>query len=246
MSTTTLVTDTPPAQEQHHLVKAGDNVIFQNHEGKIYFVQGISSETKQKFYKKAQTSLGTVIGKPYFSFYEVKDKELHGPLNYNPGKDDILDTQDVQTHEQVKGDNRSLVDNNKSQALTSEDIAKLKKENVDAKTIISTLVEGSQTFHTKTQFAQEKYVERKKKKYLNFVKIVPPSVELICDHYFNGDADKVAYVWKLLFTKFLLDTCVLIPCHNWWHWEIFIRAFVPWFLIHALVLLRLQQWNAML
>jgi hypothetical protein len=63
-------------------------------------------------------------------------------------------------------DNRALVDDGSSQALTPEHIAAMKREGATGGEVVRKLVENSATFTAKTQFAQEKYIRRKKKKFV--------------------------------------------------------------------------------
>lgn len=46
-----------------------------------------------------------------------------------------------------------------------QEIEQMKKENIEGMQIIAAIIGGSATFQAKTQLSQEKYIERKKKKY---------------------------------------------------------------------------------
>ncbi|CAL1383980.1 unnamed protein product [Linum trigynum] len=62
-------------------------------------------------------------------------------------------------------DNRALVDDNKAQTLTREDIDEMRKQGAKGDEMIEALIANSATFGKKTQFSQEKYRLKKQKKY---------------------------------------------------------------------------------
>nr|KAG5700895.1 hypothetical protein BaRGS_012302 [Batillaria attramentaria] len=64
----------------------------------------------------------------------------------------------------VGKDNRNLVASEENQKLSQEEIMKMKGEGLSGQEIVGKLVEQSETFKTKTEFSQEKYIKKKKKK----------------------------------------------------------------------------------
>jgi len=52
-------------------------------------------------------------------------------------------------------------------------------------------VENSKTFHTRTEYSQDKYLLKKEKKYFEFVQIRQPSIRLMADIFHRQDADKI-------------------------------------------------------
>jgi tRNA (adenine-N(1)-)-methyltransferase non-catalytic subunit len=48
--------------------------------------------------------------------------------------------------------------------LTAEQITEMKLKGMNGEKIVQALVEGSATFHKKTQFSQQKYLKKKKQK----------------------------------------------------------------------------------
>ncbi|PKA58767.1 hypothetical protein AXF42_Ash000860 [Apostasia shenzhenica] len=62
-------------------------------------------------------------------------------------------------------DNRSLIDNNTAQGLSSEDINAMKRECATGDDIVTALIANSSTFEKKTLYSQEKYMVKKQKKY---------------------------------------------------------------------------------
>lgn len=70
------------------------------------------------------------------------------------------DAEDVQ----IKSDNRDLVDNNKNQKLTQQDIHEMQKKGESGETIIKALIQNSASFQAKTEFSKAKYLKKKAKK----------------------------------------------------------------------------------
>lgn len=73
-------------------------------------------------------------------------------------------------------DNRNLLDNNRSQQLSNCDVAAIRRDG-GVKELLDQLVENSATFETKTSYAQEKYLRRKKKKYGELFKVEEVTVD---------------------------------------------------------------------
>ena len=57
--------------------------------------------------------------------------------------------------------------------------------------IVDQLVENSATFKGKTEFAQQKYIKKKKKKYQNKFIVLKPTIRLIAEMYFNKGPTKI-------------------------------------------------------
>lgn len=70
------------------------------------------------------------------------------------------------------GDNSQLIDNNASQALSHSQI-NLMKSSLAPQQVISQLQANSATFHTKTEYSQEKYLSKKKRKYQCHIATLP-------------------------------------------------------------------------
>ncbi|XP_053665984.1 tRNA (adenine(58)-N(1))-methyltransferase non-catalytic subunit TRM6 [Anopheles marshallii] len=88
-------------------------------------------------------------------------------------------------------DNRNIIDDRQSQALSTEEILKLREECESSSEVIGKLVENSKSFATKTEYSQEKYLKRKEKKYFEYITIRRPSVRLLSDIYWRLDPEKV-------------------------------------------------------
>ena len=134
-----------------------------------------------------------IAGKAYQSVYELNNRKFtfvpldsletddyHLNDSENLSNDDQNIESDITVHNDTKrvklnenllrGDNSFYVDTNTAQKLKDCDINELKNSGLTGGEIIKTLIENSETFKTKTDFAQEKWIKRKEKKYSKLVK----------------------------------------------------------------------------
>ncbi|XP_025936532.1 tRNA (adenine(58)-N(1))-methyltransferase non-catalytic subunit TRM6 isoform X1 [Apteryx rowi] len=91
-------------------------------------------------------------------------------------------------------DNRNIVDDGKSQKLTHDDIKALKDKGIKGQEIVQQLIENSTTFRDKTEFAQDKYIKKKKKKYEAVITIVRPSTRILSTMYYAREPGKINHL----------------------------------------------------
>ncbi|XP_064602606.1 tRNA (adenine(58)-N(1))-methyltransferase non-catalytic subunit TRM6-like [Liolophura sinensis] len=137
--------------------------------------------------EKVKFTLDAAIGQPYGTLFEVKDKGLVKVL-----RADYAD--DAPVEGERGDDNRELLDRDSNQKLSHDEIAQMKEEGVRGESIVEHLIENSATFKTKTEFAQEKYVQKKKKKHLPVYTILKPTTRLLCEMYLSRSANKIGYL----------------------------------------------------
>ena len=153
-----------------------------------------SEEKKEGNDKKNQSSV--VIKR---MAYDPDKEEAMAVVPGDEENEDTMQSED-KSEEKTEGENEEgetlqrLVDNNKSQTLTQDEILELKNKGVEGKEIISKLIEGSKSFQVRTQFSQQKYLKRKKKKYLTYFKVIDPSAYDLCDFYFSKNPDKISHM----------------------------------------------------
>lgn len=87
--------------------------------------------------------------------------------------------------------NQEIWDDGTSQQLTKDDIDKLRAKGISGSEIISQLVENSKTFQSKTEFSQEKYLNKKEEKYTECIEILRPSIRLLSKQFYTQDPMKV-------------------------------------------------------
>lgn len=66
--------------------------------------------------------------------------------------------------------------------------------------VIQVITENSSTFKDKTVYSQEKYVNKKQKKYGEVITIHKPTIRLLNDMYYTQDPLKIAWVLKVSVT----------------------------------------------
>ncbi|XP_010207149.2 tRNA (adenine(58)-N(1))-methyltransferase non-catalytic subunit TRM6 isoform X1 [Colius striatus] len=135
---------------------------------------------KQWFY------LDNAIGHSYGTTFEVTSGG-----NLQPKQE--MEETTTETKE-AGTDNRNIVDDGKSQKLTHDDIKALKDKGIKGQEIVQQLIENSTTFRDKTEFAQDKYIKKKKKKYEAVITIVKPSTRILSTMYYAREPGKINHL----------------------------------------------------
>ncbi|KAM4903125.1 tRNA (adenine(58)-N(1))-methyltransferase non-catalytic subunit TRM6 [Sylvia borin] len=135
---------------------------------------------KQWFY------LDNAIGHVYGTTFEVTSGG-----NLQP-KQEVEET--TTEAKEAGTDNRNIVDDGKSQKLTHDDIKALKDKGIKGQEIVQQLIENSTTFRDKTEFAQDKYIKKKKKKYEAIITIVKPSTRILSTMYYAREPGKINHL----------------------------------------------------
>ncbi|KAL0487199.1 tRNA (adenine(58)-N(1))-methyltransferase non-catalytic subunit trm6 [Acrasis kona] len=183
------------------IVKEGDSVVFviNNEPSKNIIEQNIRVNRKIKLFKKNSINTNDVIGIAYDSFLEFDSaNNKFTVLDKNPEPEPTYSDE-----EEVVGDNKEIFDDNQAQNLTPAQIEELKKT-MSGKDIVDHIVQNSKSFSGKTQFSQQKYLKKKKKKYMMFVKVVEPSAAVLCETYFEKKSDKICNMRLDALSQFLV------------------------------------------
>lgn len=96
--------------------------------------------------------------------------------------------------ESFVGDNSQYFDDNTAQRLKTEDIHQLREQGASGHDIIRSLIQNSDTWENKSQFAREKWLARKQKRYVRRVRIVKCTPDILADVYHLKSKDKIWYV----------------------------------------------------
>ncbi|XP_033115871.1 tRNA (adenine(58)-N(1))-methyltransferase non-catalytic subunit TRM6-like [Anneissia japonica] len=165
------------------VIKAGDSVILKR--GNDLKLMKIF-RNRNIFLSKRNFSIDPAIGKPYGTVWDVVDRTIK----------QVESEQKEQESEGSSGghDNRSLVDDGRSQRLTRDDIVAMKSQGVQGQELVEQIVEHSTTFKSKTVFSQAKYLKKKKNKHLLRFRILRPSIRLLCDAYMLKGPSKNLYI----------------------------------------------------
>jgi hypothetical protein len=91
---------------------------------------------------------------------------------------------DIETIPEVTRDNKHLVDDGGNQRLTASEIEALKTQMRDGhltgKDLVDQLCQNSATFDHKNEFSQQKYLRRKKQKYVQTIRpLLPTSFDIV-------------------------------------------------------------------
>ncbi|KAH7567143.1 hypothetical protein JRO89_XS07G0023200 [Xanthoceras sorbifolium] len=123
--------------------------------------------------------LQPLVGCPFGSLFQV-DNGKEGPVlsRVVPSKEGFFfyffiffrdgDVPEKAENHQISEefrDNRAIVDDNKAQSLTGENIDEMRRQGASGDEIVEALIANSATFDKKTSFSQEKYRLKKQKKY---------------------------------------------------------------------------------
>ncbi|CAM8936934.1 unnamed protein product [Rhodiola kirilowii] len=137
-------------------------------------------------------SLRPLIGCPFGSLFQV-EVGADGPClsRVDPSS---LQGKEVPDSIDESKDNRALVDNNKAQTLTGEDINAMRSQGATGDEIVEALIANSATFENKTSFSQEKYRLKKQKKYAPKILVRRPFTRSICEAYFKKYPHRIGFL----------------------------------------------------
>lgn len=157
------------------LIKEGDHVVISG--GGTKRIMQVKKGFRVRLGNSGSAEIQSLVGMRFGSVVRLNHKgKTFVATNEYPD----LDISAVGEEADTTKDNRDLIDNNQSQQLSSSEVAAIREEGgVDA--LLDQLVENSATFQNKTQYAQEKYLRRKKKKYGTLFKLERVTVEQMAE-----------------------------------------------------------------
>ncbi|GAB0096433.1 tRNA (adenine(58)-N(1))-methyltransferase non-catalytic subunit TRM6 [Sergentomyia squamirostris] len=174
-------------------IELGDYIVIQRQKyTKLY---KFTPRTVVAVLGKQKIDLTSIEGLPYFSTFrmvpQMPGSEVGGKVFQLEVCTNPHDIKEVIAIDKSGKDNRNIHDDGRSQTLTEDEIKNLRETCETSTEIVEQLVDNSKTFAAKTEYAQEKYLRRKEKKYYEYVQIRKPSLRLIFDIYFRQDPDKL-------------------------------------------------------
>lgn len=160
------------------MISEGDYVIFEKAKFmKIFPVK----KDKQFMIDRNKTKLNNLIDQPFGYQYEIKAQQLFLKSN------EIIEKSAIE----IKSDNRSLLDSSSNQKLSREEIMAMRdRDGLGGAEIVDKLIENSASFSGKTEYSQQKYIKKKKEKYLAQYAILKPSIRNLCQYYTQGHNKK--------------------------------------------------------
>ncbi|KAJ0025188.1 hypothetical protein Pint_09387 [Pistacia integerrima] len=131
-------------------------------------------------------SLQPLIGCRFGCLFQV-DNGKEGPYLSRAKEDDIQEKETIQINDELR-DNRAIVDNNKAQSLTGEDIDAMRRQGATGDEIVEALIANSATFDKKTSFSQaRRSIGLKSKRSMH-----PES--FICEAYFKKYPARIGFL----------------------------------------------------
>lgn len=172
-----------PSHAGDHCIHDGDYVVLKRED--VFKAVQVQRRKKVTF-EKQWFYLDQAIGHSYGSTFEVTSG---GSLQLRKKKEEAAsETKEAGT------DNRNIIDDGKSQKLTQDDIKALKDKGIKGEEIVQQLIENSTTFRDKTEFAQDKYIKKKKKKYEAIITILKPSTRILSIMYYAREPGKINHM----------------------------------------------------
>jgi len=166
-------------------IQEGDKVLFRRDKiSKVFNVKN-----RNVFFEKTKFNVSALIGQPYGSMFEVENGKL---IKVDPNKDLDMNASEANTGKSGT-DNRNLQDSDSNQKMSKDDILKLKEDGATGEKIIEKLIENSETFKTKTEYSQAKFIKKKKKKHTLVFAALRPTPRLVMDMY-SRDPGKICYL----------------------------------------------------
>ena len=177
------------------VIQPGSFVVIKMHDDKstnIIKVEG-SWKINRKYLDTAP-----LVGHPYGSIFEIKDGKEISRLEGVHTLDVADDANFAETLSKKVGENGDkganndwYADSNTAQKLKPEDIAELREKGVDNVNIMKKLVENSETWASKSSFAQEKWLRRKARKYLPRFRVEKCTPVTVCNVYRIKNAGRI-------------------------------------------------------
>ncbi|CEL95497.1 unnamed protein product [Vitrella brassicaformis CCMP3155] len=196
-------------------MEAGKHVILRDLRG-VDYIKKVQRGRDERI-GKYKFPLGLLIGQPYGSTFREEGGKWKGAAKITLGtidddgqgegegeeEDAAADDGDgdgdgdMEQPEPAVGGaglqrtNQYLQDDNTAQALTQDDIHRMKQEGKSADELIAALKAHSSTFAGKTAFSQQKWLVKKQKKYVKQLTAMRPGILELCELYAQIDPAKI-------------------------------------------------------
>lgn len=173
-----------PAAASRDCIQEGDTVIYLMHDSsQMGSMLKVNPREQQKLGSK-KYSVRSLIGRPFGSVFELQQRHLQlveeyaildevpevalGSAGIGPLKTCGINLFSSNTlfRTDAVGDNSLYHDDNTAQRLKTEDIHLLREQGASGHDIIRSLIQNSDTWGNKSQFAREKWLARKQKRCL--------------------------------------------------------------------------------
>lgn len=174
-------------------IKVGDYIVIQKQNYKK--IHKFNKSDSIVNIGKDSINLDGIEGCRYFSTFKTvcKSNSKNKVLSVEP-VDVVVRLKDEIDVKISGNDNRNIIDDGNSQKLTAADIELLKNDAYTASDIVETLITNSNTFHSKTEFSQDKYLKKKEKKYFEYIQILKPCLRIIAEIMYKLEPGKINHL----------------------------------------------------
>lgn len=211
---------------QDNTIQVGDYVVVQRWNFmKIIHLGGVKGNDFDVVLGNDIVDVSSAVDKPYWSTFKIipvcgvkkSKKRLYTTEIIQKNENPNLSAEIIK--EMTSGhDNRDIKDDGKSQTLSTENIHELRDSGTSAQDIVGQLVENSTTFQKKTEFAQEKYLSKKKRKYFDYILLRPTSLRLMIE--INNKKDPSKFLGITMDTlSHMITACNIQPGGNYLTYE---------------------------
>lgn len=212
--------------DQENLIKVGDYVVVQRWNFmKIIHFGGIKGDDYNVVLGNDIVDISSAVDKPYWSSLKLIPITSEKKSKKRLYKTEVCDKSENPglSAEIIKdlssgSDNRDIRDDGKSQNLSTQSIYELRESGTSAQDIVEQLIENSTTFQKKTEFAQEKYLSKKKRKYFDYILLRPTSLRLMME--INNKKDPSKFLGMSMDTlSQMVTACNIQPGGNYLTYE---------------------------
>ncbi|CAN1323052.1 tRNA (adenine(58)-N(1))-methyltransferase non-catalytic subunit trm6 [Linum perenne] len=192
MSNSTVHPDSFPSSR---VASEGSSVLLDVNDGDRLVFSRLTSGATLKIGNQ-NFSLKPLIGCPFGTLLQVEngaEGPFLSPVTPSEGENSVQEKGECEITDESR-DNRGLVDDNKAQTLTGDDIDEMRRQGAKGDEIIEALIANSATFGKKTSFSQEKYRLKKQKKYAPRVLLRRPFTRSICEAYFKKYPTRIGFL----------------------------------------------------
>lgn len=190
---------------QSGIVSEGEFVLLKFSDNRQIFAEALTNWRGSKApplkINKRTYDTNVLVGIPYGTVLELDHKKGLVPL---PEEEDLIPDHDELLidhldHNTVHStchsndtDNRYLVDNNKSQTISMDELDQMKSDpTISGSHIVEKIIQNSSTFASKTSFSKAKYIKKKQMKYQPRCRVVKCTSSNICQAMYAKDPRRI-------------------------------------------------------
>lgn len=175
------------------MIQKNDTVIIRVHGDRTAMMLKVAGD--QKIAKK-RVKAEEMVGHPFGSQFEIQGKKL---IRVDELKFSLVNTLGDPSAIGGSGDNSNYEDSNTAQKLSQKEIEEMKVNGTSGVDILRSLVKNSETWGSKTEFAQEKWLSRKSKKYVSTFRVEKSTPASLCSVFFEKSPTKICHLrWDVL------------------------------------------------